>query len=153
LRATTITGSLRTEGWIGAIEADSVSGDLAFSGPLGMVTAEVVSGGIEINSPVIEDVDLAAVSGGISIRGNLGVAGELVAESHSGSISLALPANADARVRAASLAGRIDDTLSQVEAAHDNRRQRDFTLGRGRGRINLNTFSGSVRLEQVPPPV
>ncbi len=147
LRASTISGRLLAKGNIRRAELESVSGRLELEGAVQDLEATVVSGRIRLHSSSIGKARLESVSGPIEVRGGLGRGTDLRAENHNGSIKVYLPAEADCRLRANTHSGRIGGELAGIEARTDPRHL-DLTLGQGRAKVEIETFSGSISLHR-----
>lgn len=90
--------------------------------------------------------------GAIGYSGAIEPAGNYVLKSHSGRLSLGLPANAGATVSLQTFSGNVDsDFPVTMEAGvsrmgHESRFE--FRIGNGRTRIVTETFSGDIRIQR-----
>lgn len=121
-----VNGDLELEGIGAPVEASSVNGN---------VTARQLSG----------EVDLSAVNGDVDLT-VAGKVDEIKLHSVNGTVELVIPRDADARVSASTVHGSIRGT-------GDIKAEKNFVgstlssvLGEGRGRIDLNTVNGNIRI-------
>jgi DUF4097 and DUF4098 domain-containing protein YvlB len=102
------------------------------------------SGGIRLERVSSSDVTLDTGSGAVSVE-LLDRVENLLVDTGSGSVTLYLPANVGAEIEAETGSGGIDvEVPVQIRSV-----KRDHLLGRigdGRGRIDIDTGSGAIRL-------
>ena len=150
--AESMSGDVRASRIAGSTGASSVSGDVELSDIGGDVRAESTSGEIWLSNVRARLVRAESVSGGIDFSGTIDRAGRYEFTSHSGDITLALPADVGAQVGVETFSGEIqsDFPLRMEPTTDDRNRQRrlEFTLGSGGARITASTFSGSIDLER-----
>jgi len=109
-----------------AVEIDSGSGSVSLSG-ISAPEIHVDTGSGEVEMELLEDVD------------------DLVVDTGSGGVTLRLPQGIGARVEVDTGSGGIEvDLPLQIREVERNNLQ--GTLGDGRGRIRIDTGSGTVRL-------
>jgi len=130
------------------VQVESVSGDVHLQGGLtGEVSMESVSGDLRLVAPALSELNLSTVSGDIDARAALRPGGSIDGETLSGTLSLRLPRGTGARLRAESFSGDIDSPVGKVDREeHGPGKSLDARLGNGRGDIQLESFSGDVRL-------
>ncbi len=146
-----VSGSIEVEGEFERLDAESVSGRVQVRGTAQEVDLSTVSGELELRVDGIRRGDLSTVSGSIELVGDLDSRAEIEAESHSGSIELQLPSSTSARFRVATHSGRINNELgppAERTSRYAPGRRLEFELGKGDGRITIDTFSGSVSLRR-----
>ncbi len=145
-----VSGTVMIDVETETVDASTVSGKLELRGTIRSVKASSVSGRIDLGTEGSEEVDVESVSAPIVIDHALSAAPDLSASSHSGSITLRLDRDASAEIDASSQSGRITNDLGPAaeERRYGSGASLSFTLGRGDGRIDLETFSGSVRIEE-----
>ena len=151
-RLESVSGEIDARRIAGAVRAHSVSGDVTLAGVAGDVEAESVSGGITLNQARSAFVRLESTSGDLRFEGPLDRAGRYEFSSHSGTITLDLPAGAGAQVSLETFSGELDTdfpvTLSPNERAGSSRRF-DVTLGAGGARVTAESFSGDLNLRRA----
>ena len=130
------------------VSADTVSGDLTLRGALtGEVEVESVSGRIIVASTRLRRLEASTVSGDADLRVGLDAGGSLSADSVSGSINVVLPKGSGAKVRAETFSGDIRSPVGRVEhEEHGPGSTLDARLGDGRAEIDLESFSGDIRI-------
>lgn len=127
--------------------ARTVSGDVEAHSLRGPVEGHSVSGDVRISTSAWAEA--ATVSGNVEVKlGSVGSGETLRFRTVSGNVEVALPAGADAEVRASAVSGRVhSDFPLEVNRGFMHQHVRG-TLGRGGRRIELETVSGSVRLRR-----
>lgn len=138
-----VSGQLRIDGVSSTIYADELSGDLH---------AETVSGEITLRRSSLSGLVASAVSGNISYDGSLSANGSYRLNTHSGSVTLGLPANVGALLELETFSGRINSdfplTLQPGETGGRRGRRMEFTLGNGGARITAGAFSGNINIRR-----
>jgi DUF4097 and DUF4098 domain-containing protein YvlB len=132
----------------GKVSAQSVSGELHLSGGLtGEVDLETVSGNIELGARDLDKLQVNTVSGDANLRAGLRAGGTVKAETLSGELQLDLPRGSSAKLHVETFSGDIRSPAGKVDREdHGPGKSLDTTLGDGRGRINLESFSGDVQV-------
>lgn len=132
----------------GKVQAQSVSGDLRLSGGLtGEVDMESVSGNIELAAKALDRLEVSTVSGDATVRMALRPSGTIQGETLSGDLQLNLPRSIGAKLHVESFSGDISSPSGHVDREeHGPGKSLEATLGDGRGRIDLESFSGNVRI-------
>lgn len=144
-----VSGDAQIEASSDEVDIEVVSGDIELRGALnGRVEMEAVSGRLSLHSTgAAKHVSAGVVSGDVSLRTALQAGARLSAESLSGDVEVVLPANASAVVDISSFSGTIRSDKGTVETEEFGPGSSlDVTLGDGAGRIDLESFSGDVRL-------
>ncbi len=133
------------------VDAESVSGRITLRGRIsGGIEAESVSGDIDIDTrgERLGKLDVNTVSGDARVRTGIADSGRFSFESVSGDVRLALPANASARVEAKTFSGDIDaPDANVVRKRYGPGASMEHRYGTGGGSIEIETFSGDVRLQ------
>ncbi|MCR9159168.1 MAG: DUF4097 family beta strand repeat-containing protein [Nannocystaceae bacterium] len=143
VEASTTSGDIRVVGVRVDAELSTVSGDVQVSGMHGRLEVGTVSGDITVSGSVLERSELAVVSGTIDVHADLR-AGSHDFAAHSGDISVRVGAKQGARFRVETFSGTIEDALLDPPVATRGRHLRE--IGDGSARVDVATFSGSVRL-------
>lgn len=144
-----VSGDLRMQSRSPEVNIDNVSGEIELLGNYGgRIRIDSVSGSVRIDSDgAARTLQVGVVSGDISVRTALQPGARLEAESLSGDLEVAVPANTSARVTASSFTGSIRSSHGTVQTSeHGPGSSLDTTLGGGDARIELETFSGDLRL-------
>ena len=145
-----VSGAIDIDADAATAVVESVSGSIRLKGAMREIEAGTVSGGIEIEAGEISRADLESTSGRIEISGSLAGGAEIEAESHSGSVELSLPPDTSARFDVETYSGRITNELGPP-AQRDRygpSQELEFSTGGGDARVEVTTFSGSVRLRR-----
>lgn len=145
----TVSGEVSAELGGDEVEVESVSGDVEVRGDLrGKVSLEAVSGGVQLDSGgAARQISAGVVSGDVRLRTALQADGRLSAESLSGDLEVILPKSTSAVVRASSFSGDIRSDQGTVDKEeYGPGSSLSVTLASGAGRIDLETFSGDLRL-------
>jgi DUF4097 and DUF4098 domain-containing protein YvlB len=129
-------------------EAQSPSGDPPVSGGLtGDVQLETVSGNLELGAMDLDRREVNTVSGDAILRAGLRPAGTFKVETLSGELKLNMPRATSAKLHVETFSGDIASPSGKVEhEEHGPGAKLETTLGDGRGRIDLQSFSGDVQL-------
>ncbi|MEL1263590.1 DUF4097 family beta strand repeat-containing protein [Pseudoxanthomonas putridarboris] len=148
----TVSGSAHLTLNSADVDVQTVSGNIVLRGRLnGDISTETVSGRIEVtvNGEQVRDLSTSTVSGRAEVSTALAPGGEISMESVSGDLLLRLPANVSAQVRGETFSGGLKATGVTIEKRSGAGRSFNTRYGDGRGRVKLETFSGSaeVRVE------
>lgn len=147
--ATTVSGSVVVEGAEKSIRANSVSGSVEVSADGGELYLESVSGRIRIRGGTLDRVEAGSVSGNVEFEGRLGRNVRMDLNSHSGSVDVRLLGEVSARLSLETFSGSIESEFggeADRESRFTPKKSLEYTVGSGEGRVNINTFSGSIRL-------
>lgn len=142
-----VSGGVRARNVQGDANGESVSGHVILENVRGDVEAESVSGPIRLTNIVAKVVRASTVSGPIQFSGSVDPAGKYEFESHSGTIRLALPADAGARLSLETFSGSFQSDFPVTltgDGGFGSGRSAEARIGRGNARIEAQTFSGSI---------
>ncbi|HUP90874.1 MAG TPA: DUF4097 family beta strand repeat-containing protein [Solimonas sp.] len=123
---------------------NSVSGDVHATGLRDRITIETVSGSVQLDAQSVSDLDVKSVSGDFNLDLALDAAPKVTAETLSGEIELALTAEPNALVTMKTFSGELQTEFGKPVPEDKHRWEQSF--GAGKGRIDLNSFSGDIRL-------
>lgn len=141
----TVSGDVVVEAPASRAELQSVSGDVEARGLRGTVKVETVSGDLSIDGGPFRSVAAESVSGDLQLLAlELETGAELRAESLSGQIAVRLSRQPDAEVSLKTFSGSLRSDFGR--AGNGDSRKLEQTLGSGKGRIELNSFSGDIYL-------
>lgn len=132
----------------GNVQVESVSGDIKLQGGLdGEVQMESVSGDLDLVAGALGQLRVSTVSGDALVQAALKPSGTIDAESLSGQVNLRLPKATSARLHVETFSGDIDSPVGTVHREeHGPGKSLDTRFGDGRGRIDVESFSGDVRI-------
>ena len=146
LSLTTINGKIDVQGARGRVELRSTSDDVEVSDVQGDLLVEAVSGNITLRRIDGRRVEAQTVSGDVSFDGAIRNDGSYTLLTHSGDITFAVPEGASATIRAGVASGDIGASFQLPAAERRTRRRQVYRLGNGSATVELETFSGDVRL-------
>lgn len=144
LRVQTVSGDITLRGPSRDTQINSVSGDIRLSGLRERLRLETVSGDVEASGEGLSDLQLKTVSGELDLACSLSGPPRIEMESLSGNIRLRLAEEPDALLSLRSFSGQTDSRYG--ESTQDSRKRFEAKLGEGRGRIDLHSFSGDIRV-------
>lgn len=143
-----VSGSAIAENVKGDLEAKSVSGSIQIRQVQGYVRAENVSGNVFIGGSSPSGATASTVSGAIQFDGRLNPSGRYELKSHSGSVTLHLPADSSFSLRASTFSGSINSDFDIKVNGQIERKTISGLVGAGGPSIELNSFSGSIQLRK-----
>mgnify|MGYP001555133762 CR=1 FL=1 len=142
-----VSGNIELAGHATQANLQTVSGDILAPVLDGQAKLQTVSGRIQASGGPWSQLTLSTVSGDVQLAGGLALGGKLAVDSMSGNVQLQLPAATNATVHASSFSGDLrSDTGSAQKSEHGPGSKLDATLGNGKGTINVETFSGDLRI-------
>ena len=148
-----VSGDIHGEQLDGSVRVTATSGDVTLERVTGDVEVETVSGEISITDARSKWVRTETTSGDVDYRGAIDAAGRYDFTSHSGEVTLVVPADAGGQLSVETFSGSIESdfpmTIQPNGADSGGRPKRmQFTFGAGSARISIETFSGDVRIEK-----
>lgn len=152
VEAETVSGGVTIEGSSSNVEAKAVSGSIKIRTAQGRVEASTVSGSITIDGETIERLECEAISGGIKYTGSVAPNGNIELKTHSGNITLVLPATTDAKFDLSAFSGGIRSALGDGEVYHPKYgpgSSLEFETGSGSARIEAHVFSGGIAVSRL----
>ena len=143
-----VSGDVSFAGETSLIFAESVSGDIELSGISGQIEATTVSGDAELQAGVINSARLEAVSGDLTVSGEVSGNGKLSAESMSGDVEIYLPSSQSGLFKAQSFSGQIYTDFGSVDRAqHGPGSHLKHSAGDGGAEFRVESFSGNIKLK------
>ena len=146
----TLSGDVSARSVVGHVDIRSTSGTVSLVDAKGDVEAASVSGDIILRNVVARYVRGKSTSGDISFDGAVDSTGRYELGSHSGSVSLLIPANTGAQLTVATYNGSIDSdfpiTLRPGEHGIGATRRFTFEIGKGDARISAESFNGDITI-------
>ena len=151
-----VMGNVLVTGARGTIEASTVSGHVRVRDAEGRIDAEAISGSVVIERARADHVSATTVSGPVYYDGAIAGGGRYLFGSHSGTLTVSVPAALNASVTVAQLAGPFTSSIAALsQTPRTPGRRQTFTVGSGSAMLELETFSGAIRVVrtgEVPPP-
>lgn len=143
-----VSGDVDAEVDSGDVSGESVSGNVRVVGRIGgKVALDAVSGDIVLSSGALDRLTVNTVSGNATLDTALTAGGRINADSVSGDVRLTLPKATSARLKVESFSGSISSPVGKVITEEFGPGSHlDARLGDGNGEINLDSFSGNVRI-------
>lgn len=151
---TTLSGDITASALKGAIGASTISGDIALSDVNGNVTTSSVSGSVSLHRVTSQAVDANTTSGNLTFDGGIDPAGRYTLATHSGDVSLTIPANTSAQLTVSTWSGSIDSAfpITLQPGEHDiglgTSKRFTFVIGGGEARIRAESFSGDIEIHR-----
>lgn len=151
----TVSGRIDLRGIAGRSAVETVSGDVDVDDAAGELETESVSGSVAVRRGKLRTFRSETVSGSLRYEGSFDPAGDYRFNSHSGDVTIAIPANGGAALELETWSGDIqsDFPLTLQPGDNMNRRNRrmQFTVGQGGARISAETFSGDINVRRAMP--
>lgn len=138
-----VSGDVVVEAPARDAKLQSVSGDIRARSLKGTVEAETVSGDLQLSGKAFRSIEAQSVSGDLVLDLGLDAAAVLRAETLSGEIRTRLAQAPDAVVTLKTFSGELSGDYAGASA---DIREIEKTVGTGKGRIELNSFSGDIYL-------
>jgi len=163
-----VSGRVNAQGKPAQAELESVSGDIeatlesrelkvsSVSGALrvsnaagGEIALETVSGDIHLDAGIVKRLGIESVSGSAEAQLQaLAPEGRIKGETLSGRLTLSLPAATSASLRISTFSGAIRSGVGEVQREkYGPGASLEAHMGEGNGTIELESFSGAVRLD------
>ena len=143
-------GSVTVEGSPPWTRLKTATGDIVLSGGSDDAGLTTVSGTVRVIGGRFERARIESVTGAVMFASDIAPGGSLDIDTHSGSIDLWMSPKLGAEFDVASVAGTIENTLTNRQAVpgREGRGQEiGFTTGGGGARVYVRTFKGSIRLQ------
>jgi hypothetical protein len=143
-------GSVSVEGSPSWARLKTATGDIALTGNSDDAGLTTVSGTIRVTAGRFERARIESVTGDVEFAGSVAHGGSLDIDTHSGAITLWMSPKEGADFDVASVAGTIENTLTNRPAVpgREGRGQEiGFTTDGGGARVYIRTFKGNIRLQ------
>lgn len=150
----TMNGDIRVEDARGRLSLSTVSGRIEVQGASGDISAQAVSGHIGLYRIESSRVEASSVSGQVIYSGSVRDNGSYALGTHSGAVTFALPAGANATVNTSTMTGGLNASFTLPSLDQRSRGRTQIRFGNGSASVDLESFSGDVRLvrpNEVPP--
>lgn len=141
-----VHGSVLVENIRGKLAANAVNDDVTVRNVSGDVRVEAVNGDVTLQQVRSDNVAVSTVNGDIRFEGDVRPKGRYALASHQGEVVMVLPPDAGATVRVDTFNGEFSSDYPVTLQGDGARRKRTFTLGSGSASVDLESFSGDVRL-------
>ncbi|TAM58191.1 MAG: hypothetical protein EPN49_13455 [Rhodanobacter sp.] len=149
LKIDSISGGIEQAGHAERADLQTVSGDILAPALGSEARLQTVSGHVQAAGGPWRKLTLSSVSGDVQLAGKLASDGHLGIDSMSGDVQLQLPADTTGALHASSFSGDLrSDFGTPQKSGHGPGVTLDTRLGTGRGRIDIETFSGDLRIRR-----
>ena len=149
LKVDSVSGGIEQAGQAGRAELQSVSGDIMAPALGSEADLQTISGRIQATGGPWRKLSVSTVSGDVQLKGGLVADGDIRIDSMSGDVQLQLPADTSGNLHASSFSGNLrSDFGTPKEPGYGPGSSLDVRLGDGGGKINIETFSGDLRVRR-----
>ena len=149
LKVESVSGGIELAGHAEQADLQTVSGDILAPALGSDVKLQTISGRIQADGGPWKKLTLSTVSGDVQLSGALAPGGKLGIDSMSGDVQLQLPATTSGTLHASSFSGDLrSDFGTPQKPEHGPGSSLDAKLGDGQGTINVETFSGDLRVRK-----
>jgi len=149
LKVDSVSGGIELAGHAERADLQSVSGEILAPSLGNDVKLQTISGRIQAAGGPWQKLELSTVSGDVQLTGGLAPDGVLNIDSMSGDVQWQLPVDTSGNLHASSFSGDLrSDFGTTKEPEHGPGSSLDVRLGNGRGKINIETFSGDLRIRK-----
>lgn len=145
----TVSGNLEIRDIAGDAYLKTVSGDITVERIKGSINAEVVSGNIELMA--VSDANVVegkSISGAVIYQGKIKRGGRYTLKSHSGNVSMTLPADSGFELEAKTFSGNIESDFEITVSGQISKRKISGVVNEGGAVVKLSTFSGDISLRK-----
>jgi len=144
-----VQGNVELSDTEGDVDVHSVNGSLRMTNVTGRINADATNGRIILEGIRSSDVEAATVNGSVRYDGTIEDSGRYRLSTHSGDVTLAVPQSINATMSVSTFSGHFDAgfPITLTRTATEQRRF-SFTVGDGSARVDLESFSGNIRIEQ-----
>lgn len=146
LELATVNGKITVEGANARLNVRAVSEDIELTNVQGEIQAETVSGDVTLTRIDGRRVEAQTVSGDVRFDGTLRPDGTYSLLTHSGDVIVAIPENASILIQTAVANGEVSASFELPASERSSRRRQQFRLGSASATLELETFSGDIRL-------
>jgi DUF4097 and DUF4098 domain-containing protein YvlB len=141
----TTNGDITVRGARGRLDLRATAGDVRVFDVEGDLRVESVSGDAELFDVRARSVEAQTVSGDLVLSGSIADGGTYTLFTHSGDIVLGIPEQSNARLSLSSANGEFRLGFD-LQAERRTRRRQTFKMGNGSATVELETFSGDIRV-------
>lgn len=144
-----VSGDVEVSSVTGDVDLGSVSGDIIVTGVTGDIEAETVSGDVDLTGVSgAQTVKASTLSGSVEYSGKIVESGTYRLKSHSGSVTMTIPADSAFDVVAKTFSGRVSSDFDITVSGKLSRKEIRGTVNGGGADIELKSFSGSINLDK-----
>jgi DUF4097 and DUF4098 domain-containing protein YvlB len=118
----------------------------------GDISIDAVNGGVTLERITSSSVSVTTVNGDVSYDGVIQDGGQYSLNTHNGDVDVTVAATANTTVDVSTYNGEFE-TDFPVMLTRTSRNRFSFVLGSGSGRLNLESFQGTIRLHRPGAPI
>jgi DUF4097 and DUF4098 domain-containing protein YvlB len=145
----TVSGDVTVAEVTGSAFLKSVSGDVKAGGVKGSVEAESVSGDIGLTEvSEASTVRVKALSGEVLYRGGISKQGNYSLKSHSGTVTLYIPADSAFDLEAETFSGEIESDFEIKVMGKVSPKELSGSVNGGGAVLKVSSFSGDIKLKK-----
>ncbi len=141
-----VSGGINVRGTPTSVSAESVSGGVTIEGVQNEVEAESVSGRVTVKGGKLSKFSSESVSGGLDYEGSMASGGRFDLNTLSGGIEITFTEDVGAEFDLNSFSGGINVELPGAPTS--GKKHLSFKTGDGSGRVDVEAFSGGVRIRR-----
>ncbi|HET6554351.1 MAG TPA: DUF4097 family beta strand repeat-containing protein [Dyella sp.] len=142
-----VSGSIELAGSAGKVSLQTVSGDILAPNVGNEAELQTVSGRIRVNGGPWRKLNLSTVSGDVQLSGGMAPNGVFDVDSMSGDVQVQVPSNLSATIHANTFSGDLRSDFGTVKKVeHGPGSELQATAGAGNAKMNIETFSGDLRI-------
>ena len=144
-----VSGDLKLADIVGDVSIKTVSGSVVAERIKGSIEGETVSGDIELRE--VSDASVVKVevlSGSLTYEGKINPQGRYNLSSHSGDVTMILPADSGFEFEAKSFSGDIESDFQVEVSGKIKGKEIRGVVNKGGASIKLSAFSGDIKLEK-----
>lgn len=142
----TVQGRITLEGAAGSIDVSSTNNAVLLRRSSGEISVESVNGAVTLEDIRATHLDASTVNGTVTFSGTLAPQGRYSLGTHNGTIEMRVPQGSDATFVVSTFNGEFEVDFPIQVRDQDTRGQYQFRLGSGAARVELESFSGNVRV-------
>jgi hypothetical protein len=147
--ADAVSGSLELAGSADKVSLQTVSGDILAPNVASEADLQTVSGRIRVSGGPWRKLNLSTVSGDVQLSGGLAPNGTFDVDSMSGDVQVEVPSNLSAIIKASTFSGDLRTDFGTVKKPeHGPGSELQTTAGAGGAKMNIETFSGDLRIRR-----
>lgn len=141
-----VEGSVVVTDVTGRVDAQSVNESVTVERVTGDIAVQTVNGDLSLTAIKSASVEASTVNGDIRYDGTIQNGGRYELSTHQGDMTVIMPENANATISVNTFNGSFESDFPVTLSGKNQRRKFSFTLGTGSARVDLESFSGDIRL-------
>lgn len=144
-----VQGNVELSDAEGTADIHSVNGSLRVTNVAGRISADATNGRIILEGIRSSNVDATTVNGSVRYEGTIEDSGRYRFSTHSGDVTLSVAESINATVSVSTFSGHFDAGFPiTLTGTMTEGRRFSFAVGDGSARVDLESFSGNIRIEQ-----